>query len=95
VVDVLQSKAGFSQAISNRSRRKSRRVLHAIEALFFHRRHQRAIAHHGRRRVPVIRINAQNIHAVESVYSNVGAQHRYAPACQHPFVSAFSSGSLL
>jgi hypothetical protein len=62
VIDVLERESGLRQAVADRGRGESRRVLHAVEAFFFHRRHQPPIAHDRRRGVGVISINAQNIH---------------------------------
>jgi len=74
MIDFLQLEACFLQAIPNRLRRESRCVFHSIEALFLHSGNEPAVAHDGRRRVPVVRIDAQNIHA-EASYSKAGSCH--------------------
>ena len=54
------------QAVANRRDGKARRVLHAIEALFFHRGDQFAVLHQGRRCVAVVGVDAENIHWSDS-----------------------------
>ena len=63
VIDVLDADAAGFKAVANRRDRKSGRIFHAIEALFLDGGHQAAIADESGRRVAVIRVDAENIHA--------------------------------
>jgi len=62
VIDVREREARFLQAITNRLRGKSRRVLHAVEAFFLDCGDEPAVADDRRRSVPVVRIDPKYIH---------------------------------
>ena len=62
VVQIFNTDAGGLETVSNRLRRKARRVLEPVEALLFDRSDQLPIADNRRRRIAVIRINTENIH---------------------------------
>ena len=57
VVDVRKCQARFLQAITNRLRRKSCGILHAIEAFLLDRGDQPAVADNRCRSVPMVRID--------------------------------------
>src|SRR5580658_818583 len=81
VIDVFQFEPGFFQAIANRLRRKACGILDAVEALFFHRGHEPAVADNRRGCVTVIRIYPKNIHTEDSVY--LRSVHHAARWCLH------------
>ena len=62
MIDFFDPNSRRTQAVLDRLRGKPRAVLDAIEALFFNRGNQLAVAHNGRRRVTVISVYAKDVH---------------------------------
>src|SRR5579863_931425 len=80
VVHILRRDSRRLQAIANRRRWKSRRVFHAIEALFFHRGDQLSVAQNRSRSISMVRIDAKNIH-LPDFQCSAGAERIRDQAC--------------
>ena len=62
VIHFRERDAGGIQAVANRRRRKSRRVLDAVKAFLLDSGNQAAVADNRRRSIAVIRVNPKNVH---------------------------------
>src|SRR5580704_14493852 len=62
VVHFRKFYARLVQAMLNCAHRKPRRILHAVQALFFHSRQQPSVRNNRRRGVGVVSVNAQDDH---------------------------------
>ena len=62
VIDLGDRHSGLLQAVSNRSGRKARGILDAIEALLLGRGHELTVADDCGRSVPMVSIDAEDVH---------------------------------
>ena len=74
VIDFRELQSGNVEAITDGRRRKTSGVLDAVEAFLLHGGNKLSVADHGSRSIPVIRINAQNIHLAYCFVSGVFMQ---------------------
>src|SRR5438552_14886502 len=63
VVNLGNRDAGLTKAVTHRVGRKSRGVLDAIEALLLGRGHELTVADDGGRGVPMVGVDAEDVHA--------------------------------
>src|SRR5580698_7935937 len=71
VIDVGERDASRLQAVANRQRWKSSGILHAVEAFFFDRSDQLAVANDRGGSIPVVCVDAKDIHSVKAVYTRL------------------------
>jgi len=62
VVDFAERDAGGVQAVPDRRRRESRRVLYAVKAFFFYRGEQAAVRDDRRGGIAVVGIDSKDVH---------------------------------
>ena len=74
VIDFGKFQSGNFEAITDCRRRKTSSVLDAVEAFLFHGGDKLSIAHDRSRGIPMVRIDAQNIHLAYCFLSGVFMQ---------------------